>query len=303
MRTKAISAIIGGMAALAIYPAAVHTESALAARESTATLLTYPTSNDAAPYTRELPPGVALSSNPAKSPDGSPVLKIAFDVPECTFVPLVHVPSKWKWTGWLGLHYTAQICQEDSPGWGCLRMEWKFVGNTASCSSTEPRGPRTVWGETKSFLGLPPHMSLKEVVFGVQVKGKGTLWVRNAEVTEETHGFPGLPGGPLMGLVGGLGGALLGVWGGIFGYLVSKGRAKEFVMRGAVASIAFGLLLFAAGVVLLFFADVPYACWYPCGLLGLIMAAVFGGNLNGMRRRYANIELERLNAKDASDGI
>lgn len=274
----------------------------LPAGAATAPLLVYPTSNSVDEYTRELPPGVTVSSDPAKSPDGSPALKIAFDVPECTFIPLVHVPSKWKWKGWLGLHYTAQLCQDDSSGWGCLKMEWEFVDNTASCSSTEPRGPRTEWGETKSFLGLPLNMSLKEVVFGVQVQGKGTLWVRNAQVTEETHGFPGMPGGQLMGLVGGLGGALLGVWGGIFGYLVSKGRAKEFVVRGAVASVALGLLVFAAGVVL-FFADTPYAYWYPCGLLGLIMAAVFGGNLKGVRRRYAEKELRHMKARDASDGL
>ncbi len=289
MKTIAV-AIIGSMAAM-FSTGAVPTP-----------LLTYPTSNSVEQYTRELPPGISISSDPGKSPDGSPALKIAFDVPDCTFVPLVHVPSKWKWTGWLGLHYTAQICQDDSSGWGCLKMEWKFVDNTASCSSTEPKGSRTEWGETKSFLGLPLYMSLYEVVFGVQVQGKGTLWVRKAEVTEEAHGYPGIPGGALMGIVGGIAGSLLGLWGALFGYLASKGLAKEFVLRGAVVSIALGLLLFAAGIAL-FFADVPYAYWYPCGLLGLIMAAVFGGNYRGVQRRYAEMELKRMNAKDASDGI
>jgi hypothetical protein len=222
-------------------------------------------------------------------------------VPECTFVPLVHVPSQWKWKGWLGLHHTAQICMDDSSGWGCLKMEWRFVGNTASCSSLEPRGTRTEWGETTSFLGLPLQMDLKEVVFGVQVKGKGALWVRNAQVTEESTGVAGVPGW-IIGSVGGIAGALLGLWGALFGYLASKGLAKEFVLRGAVASVAVGLLLFVTGIAL-FFAEMPYAYWYPCGLLGLIMAGVFGGNFKSVRRRYAAMELARINAKDASDGI
>ena len=289
MRTLS-TAIIVGM--VAVLPAGA----------ATTPLLTYPATNDVTPYTREMPPGVTVSGDPDKSPDGAPALKITFDVPECTFVPLVHVPSKWKWSGWLGLRYTALICLDDSSGWGSLKMEWKFVDGTASCSSMEPKGLRTEWGETKSFLGLPLKMSLKEVVFGVQVQGKGTLWVRNAQVTEETHGLPGMPGGRLMGLVGGIAGSLLGIWGGVFGYLVSRGRAKEFVLRATVVSIAVGLFLFVAGIVL-FFASVPYAYWYPCGLLGLITAGVFGGRLKSVRRRYAELELQRMNAKDASDGI
>ncbi len=290
MRTIAITTILGLAAALS-------------AGAATTPLLSYPTSNDVTPYTRELPPGVAVSSDPAKSPDGKPVLKITYDVPDGQFVPLVHVPSKWKWKGWLGLRYTAQVCADDSPGWGNIQMRWRFVGgNDAWCGGMEPRGDRTQWSESDPFLGSPLRMDLIEVVFGVQVNGKGTLWVRDARVTEETNGVPGLPGGALMGVVGGIAGSLLGLWGALFGYLSSKGLAKEFVLHGAVASIALGLLLFAAGVAL-FFASVPYAYWYPCGLLGLIMAAVFGGNLKSVRRRYAEMELQRMNAKDASDGI
>ena len=288
MRTIA-AAIIAGMAA------------ALSAGAATTPFLTYPTSNDAAPYIRELPPGVTVSSDPGKSPDGSPTLKIAFDVPECTFVPLVHVPSKWRWSGWLGLHYTAQICASGASGWGCLKMEWRYVGNTQTCSSTEPTGSRTEWGETKSFLGLPLSMDLKEIVFGVQVKGQGTLWVRNARVTGESVGAAGLPGW-IMGIIDGVAGSLAGIWGGLIGYLGSKGRAKEFVLRGTVVSVAVGLLMLAGGVAL-FIAGMPNTCWYPCGLLGLILAVVFGANLKGLHRRYAAIELERMNAKDASDGI
>lgn len=266
-------------------------------------LLVFPTSDSVEAYTHELPPGVTVASDPSKSPDGKPVLKITFDVPDGQFVPLVHVPSKWKWKGWLGLRYTAQICSDDSKGWGNIQMRWRFLGgNDAWCGGMEPRGDRTQWSESDPFLGSPLRMDLIEIVFGVKVNGKGTLWVRDARVTEESNGVPGLPGGALMGVVGGIAGSLLGSWGALFGYLASKGRAKEFVLRGAVASIALGLLLLAAGIAL-FFAGVPFAYWYPCGLLGLIMAAVFGGNLKSVRRRYAEMELQRMNAKDASDGI
>ncbi len=264
-------------------------------------LLVIPASNSLAEYVQELPPGVSISSDPAKSPDGAPVLRITYDVQDCQFVPLAHVPSRWKWKGWLGLHYTGQICMDESPGWGSLKMRWRFVGHDAWCSSTEPRGSRTEWGETKSFLGLPLRMDLVEVVFGVQVEGKGTLWVRNARVTEESRGAAGVPGW-VIGAVGGGFGALIGLWGGIIGYLASKGRAGSFVLRGVVASIVVGFLLLVAGMGL-FFADMPYAYWYPCGLFGLIMAGVFGGNLKSLRRRYAAVELNRLNAKDASEGI
>jgi len=265
-------------------------------------LLVYPASNSIEEYARELPPGVSIALDTAKSPDGSPALKITYDVPTCQFVPLVHFPaSQWKWKGWLGLHYTAQICADDSPGTGILQMRWRFRGGDASCSSGKPEGNPTEWGKTISFLGLPLHMDLTEVVFGVQVNGKGTLWVRNAQITEENTGVAGLPDW-LIGAIGGCAGALIGTWGAIIGYLVSKGRAKNFVLTGTVVSVVVGVLLLAAGAIL-FLLGMPRTHWYPCGLLGLIMAVVFGVNLKGLRRRYAAIELDRLNAKDASDGI
>jgi hypothetical protein len=270
---------------------------------ATTPLLVYPTSNSVDEYTHELPPGVTVSSDPAKSPNGPPTLKITFEVPDGTFVPLVHVPSKWKWKGWLGVRYTAQVCSDDSPGWGNIQMRWRFVGgNDAWCGGLEPHGNRTEWSESDPFLGSPLRMDLIEIVFGVKVNGKGTLWVRDARATEESNGMAGLPGDSLMGIVGGIAGSLIGIWGGLVGYLASRGRAKEFVLRGSIATATAGLVLLVAGVAL-FFAKMPYAYWYPCGLLGLIMACVFGGNYKGLQRRYAAKELERLNAKDASDGI
>ena len=266
-------------------------------------VLVFPTSDSVEEYARELPPGVSISSDPAKSTTGKPVLKIVYDVSEPQFVPLVHVPSRWKWSGWVGLHYTAQVCADDPTGWANIQMRWRFLGGTdAWCGGSEQQCNRTQWGESKSFLGLPLKMDLIEVVLGVRVKGKGTLWLEDARLAEEqSTRMTALPGW-IIGVIGGTAGSLLGIWGAVIGVLAAKCRAKRLVLHGSVASIGLGIVLLIGGVVL-YFVGAHNTYWYPCGLMGAIMAGVFGGNLPSLRRRYAAAELERLNAKDASEGI
>jgi hypothetical protein len=100
------------------------------------------------------------------------------------------------------------------------------------------------------------------------------------------------------GLAGGLGGATLGGAGALIGWLASRGAARRLVLGLArvVAGLG-GLALCAGGVA--WWRGQPYAVHYPLLLGGMLAAAVFGGLLGVLRRRYEEVELRRIRAADA----
>jgi hypothetical protein len=81
------------------------------------------------------------------------------------------------------------------------------------------------------------------------------------------------------------------------GVLTSLGRALRFVMAVIVALIALGATALAGGLIALGTAQ-PYAVFYPLLLIGVVSSAVPLGLLPAIRKRYAEIELRMMRARD-----
>ena len=101
------------------------------------------------------------------------------------------------------------------------------------------------------------------------------------------------------GLIGGVGGALIGCMGALIGVLGSRGRAKRLVVTLMRLQIGFGVVSLIFGIAALILGQ-PYSVYYPLLLLGVICTVVPAGLLPGIRRRYQQEELRRMDAVDAA---
>jgi hypothetical protein len=102
---------------------------------------------------------------------------------------------------------------------------------------------------------------------------------------------------PTAGWIGGIGGSVFGLLGGLLGTLGSLGKARRFVLTLTAALAGLGVMSLVVGVIAVALGQ-PYAVYYPLLLLGVILAAVCGGNLPSLRRRYEQIELHKMAAMD-----
>lgn len=96
---------------------------------------------------------------------------------------------------------------------------------------------------------------------------------------------------------GAYGGALLGILGGIVGTLAGLGKARRLVMGLSGLALAGGAALIAVGLYALA-AGQSWILVYPMLLLGVISLGVFGTNLPVIKRRYQELELRKMQAKD-----
>ncbi len=107
----------------------------------------------------------------------------------------------------------------------------------------------------------------------------------------------GLSGERAVGLVGAVLGSTLGVLGGLIGWLVSRRRARTFVLGSMTAIAALGIVFIAAGVL----TALSGSSWSVVMLLvlaGVVMATAFGLGLPTARRAYVDAELRRMRALD-----
>jgi hypothetical protein len=102
-------------------------------------------------------------------------------------------------------------------------------------------------------------------------------------------------------LIGGIGVSLIGCFGGLIGWLVSKGRARNFVLAAIKYIIVLGILLTVAGLVAAVL-DQPYAVWYALLLPGVILVLVFSLNRHSIQRRYDELEIRRMTSTDKHGG-
>ena len=100
------------------------------------------------------------------------------------------------------------------------------------------------------------------------------------------------------GWIGGAIGGAIGLIGATFGILAGLGRARQFVMVLAYATIAFGILSLAVGMMALSRGQ-PYHVYYPLLLIGGIVTLVFGINLPFVASRYRQQELQKMSALDS----
>jgi hypothetical protein len=99
------------------------------------------------------------------------------------------------------------------------------------------------------------------------------------------------------GLIGGIGGSIIGCFGGLIGWLVSKGKARKFVLTATASAIVLGFLLTIGGLVAAILKQ-PYSVWYALLLPGVILVLVFSLNLHSIQRRYDELEIRRMASID-----
>jgi hypothetical protein len=146
--------------------------------------------------------------------------------------------------------------------------------------------------------GAPPPTRL---VLNVVLQGRGTVYLGPLELTEDSGvggrddeavgRFAGLPGGVVAGAVLGSIGALLGV-------LTSLGRARRFVIGAALSLIAFGGLAFIAGILAFGSPQASSNFYLSLLLLGFLTCVVPLGLLPVIKKRYEDIELRAMRARD-----
>jgi hypothetical protein len=124
----------------------------------------------------------------------------------------------------------------------------------------------------------------------------GTVYLRPIKLLETTRGFDWWSP-QQSGLVGGIGGSIIGCFGGLIGWLVSKGKARKFVLAATTSSIVLGILLTVAGLVAAVLKQ-PYSVWYALLLPGVILVLVFSLNLHSIQRRYDELEIRRMTSVD-----
>jgi hypothetical protein len=100
-----------------------------------------------------------------------------------------------------------------------------------------------------------------------------------------------------LGLIGAVVGSTIGILGGLIGWLVSRRRARAFVIGSMTVLSALGVVLIGAGI-LAAIAGTPWSALLLILLPGVVMATVFGLGLPAARRAYADAELRRMRAMD-----
>ena len=133
--------------------------------------------------------------------------------------------------------------------------------------------------------------------------GSGTVHISQLRMFEYTGDLPvGLShawwSDRDAGFIGGLGGALVGCLGGLIGWLVSRGKARTFVILLTVLLVCLGGLCALAGLIAVALRQ-PYAVYFPLLLGGVLLLGIFIPAFAKYRKRYEDVELRRMASADA----
>jgi len=138
-----------------------------------------------------------------------------------------------------------------------------------------------------------------ELRLKLSLPSRGTIYLRPVKLVGWTSNTGRWWSPQQAGLIGGISGTLIGCFGGLIGLLVSKGKARNFVMAAVNCLIGLGILLMIAGVVAALLKQ-PYAVWYALLLPGIILTLIFSLNLHSIQRRYDEVEIRRITSVDAN---
>ncbi len=104
-------------------------------------------------------------------------------------------------------------------------------------------------------------------------------------------------------LIGGVGGSVFGgIGGGVCGPLAAAGKGRAFVVAFFWFAIVAGAALVITGVVAKIFMDQPTHVWLPLVGPGALIAALSGGLMPAMKKRYADAEQRKLAAEELRRG-
>jgi hypothetical protein len=143
------------------------------------------------------------------------------------------------------------------------------------------------------------------LVVNVVLPGRGTVYLGPLRLVQYADDQDPLCvagqwwGDQTAGVVGGILGSVLGCLGALVGTLSGMGKARRLVLTLMGTTAVAGLVSLGVGAVALISGQ-PYAVWFPLLLVGALSVAIMGGSLPVVRRRYAEIELRRMAAADAS---
>jgi hypothetical protein len=147
-----------------------------------------------------------------------------------------------------------------------------------------------------SYANLPKYLELK-----LYLLASGAVYLRPIKLLGMANNSNGWWSPQQAGLIGGIGGSIIGCFGGLIGWLVSKGKARRFVLAATTSSIVLGILLTVGGLVAAFLKQ-PYSVWYALLFPGVILVLVFSLNLHSIQRRYDELEIRRMTSVDTMGG-
>ena len=121
------------------------------------------------------------------------------------------------------------------------------------------------WDKYERGFGRAPYDNETmpdELEFKLYLPSSGTVYLRPIKLTKWVSPNSNNWWSPEQsGLIGGIGGSIIGCFGGLLGWLVSKGKARKFVLTAITISIVIGILLTIAGLVAAILKQ-PYSVWY-----------------------------------------
>ena len=198
-------------------------------------------------------------------------------------------------------------------GQGYIEMWNVFAGNAAYFSRTmAQQGPmRCLKGTTDWYDFVLPFMNQQggpsplRLLLNVALPGPGTVYLGPLELVEFSPGENPLAAKAGAwwderqgGLIGAVFGVVVGCFGAAIGGLASKGKARRFVLACLKSGIPIGGFMLVVGVGAAFLRQ-PYHVWFPLAIGGGLTLFIFSALLPGIRRRYQEIELRRIDAMDA----
>jgi len=207
---------------------------------------------------------------------------------------------------------SGQVRHQGVQGRGYLEM-WNYFDHGRHFSRTlAERGPTRHLGGDSSwrpfvlpFTGDETAGIPRKIVLNVVLPGEGTIFIGDLTLNQFEAGENPLsvsaPGSwwddRAGGIVGGILGSVIGVMGGLAGWIVSRGRSRLLGMGLLLGMLIIGVIcLLVSGAALA--QSQPYAVYYPLGLVGLLSTLISIPMLFVVKKRYEQLELRRLQAKD-----
>jgi hypothetical protein len=198
-------------------------------------------------------------------------------------IPTVGYLELWNWFSDGGMYFSRTL--GDSSPMQCLDGSSDWRPFSLPFFSNEKTGPPT------------------RIVVNVLLPSRGTVYLSPLRINQYKPGEdPFANAGAwwndqAAAWIGGIGGSVIGLLGALIGTLAGLGRAQTFVLTLSKGLLVLGLGFVLSGLVAVVLGQ-PYGVYYPLLLGGVILTLVIGLNLPGLRRRYEQIELRRMEAMD-----